>query len=87
MEVRMGAFRIHHNSEELMVCQHLGRGGEGTVRGVVLSQAESAVLPLVPGSAPEPLSDQGPRVSCSQVSLIPPQGWQPGGGCGVAAHP
>lgn len=76
MEVRMGAFMIHHN-EELMVSQHLGRVWWGRMREVVLSQRESAVLPVVPGSALKPFRDHRSGVCCSQVPLIPPRGSAP----------
>lgn len=60
----MGAFRIHHNSEELMVSQHLGR-----VWGAVLSQPASQrfshlspALPPSPGATrdPESLAPRSP---------------------------
>ena len=55
MDVRMGAFRIHHNNEELMVSQHLGRDGRG--EGARQSSATETVSssPSCPLLCPQPL--------------------------------
>lgn len=92
MEVRMGALRTHHNSEELMVSQHLGRGWEKRMREVVLSQRDG------PQSSPlSPALPPVPSEAWAQSLLLPspphptqgicPKGWQPGGGGRVTAHP